>query len=69
VRFEQRGTHEVAVHITPTDYLWFIHLLVADEATVFSDNYVDIAAGETRTLVIRNATAPLTPEAITLRWR
>ena len=69
VRFEQRGPHEIAVHITAKTWLWFVHLLVADERTVFSDNYVDVAEGETRVLTVRNEAATLTPDAIEVRWR
>jgi beta-mannosidase len=69
VRMEALSPNEVAVHITAKTYTWFVHLLVADEATIFSDNYVDIPEGETKTVLVRNAVRPLGPDDITVRWR
>ncbi len=68
VRMEPRGSNEVAVHIAAKSYLWFVHLLVADETAVFSDNYVDIPEGRTRTLIVRT-NAALSPDAIEVGWR
>lgn len=69
VRIQALSPNEVAVHVTAKTYLWFVHLLVADEATIFSDNYLDIPEGETRTLLVRNEVRPLSPGDITVRWR
>ncbi len=69
IRFAARGPHEIAVHVAARDYLFFVHLLVADERTRFGDNYVDIVGGETRVLTVRNDAIALTPEDITVRWR
>jgi beta-mannosidase len=69
VRIEALSPNELAVHVTAKAYTWFVHLLVADETTIFSDNYIDIPEGETRTLLVRNEVRPLSPDDITVRWR
>ncbi|MFZ0681034.1 MAG: sugar-binding domain-containing protein [Candidatus Binatus sp.] len=69
IKFEQRGSHEIAVHLGATDYLYFVHLLVADERTRFSDNYFDLADGETTTVVVRNEAVALSPDNVVVRWR
>ena len=46
LEIEQSGAHELAVHLGSSAYLYFVHLLVADERTRFSDNYFDLAGGE-----------------------
>ena len=50
-------------------YLYFIHLLVSDERTDFSDNYFDLAGGESHTVMLRNDALVLTPDRVTVRWR
>jgi len=42
---------------------------VSDERTDFSDNYFDLAGGESRTLMLRNDALVLTPDRVTIRWR
>jgi len=69
IRMEARGPHEVAVQLTARSHLWFVHLLTTDESTVFSDNYIDLREGETRTLTVRNDKAGVSPDAIEVRWR
>ena len=69
IKFEQRGAHEIAVHLGATDYLYFVHLLVADERTRFSDNYFDLADGETTTVVVRNEAVALSRDDVVVRWR
>jgi beta-mannosidase len=69
VEIEQRGDHELAVHLTAPAWTYFVHLLVADEHTIFSDNYFDLRAGELRTVTVRNPVAALTPGAVTVRCR
>jgi len=63
------GRNEVRVTITAKTYVWFVHLLNADEATNYSDNYFDLAAGETRTIVVSNPIRPIAPADVTVRWR
>ncbi|CAN5902844.1 glycoside hydrolase family 2 TIM barrel-domain containing protein [soil metagenome] len=59
----------LAVTVTAADYLYFVHLLVSEEAIRFSDNYFDLCAGETRTIRVRHPAKTLTPADITVRWR
>ncbi len=69
IQFESRSAHEMAVHLDAAAYLYFVHLLVNNERTHFSDNYFDLAGGESRTVIVRNDALVLTPERITVRWR
>jgi beta-mannosidase len=69
IKFEQRGAHEIAVHLRAAAYLYFVHLLVADERTRFSDNYFDLADGETKTVVVRNEAVALSPDNVAVSWR
>jgi beta-mannosidase len=67
----QNSPHELRVEIVGSQdsYLVFVHLLVPHDATRFSDNYVDLAPGETRVLTVSNDRVPLTPEMVTVGWR
>lgn len=69
IEIEQSGAHELAVHLGSRAYLYFVHLLVADERTRFSDNYFDLAGGEKRTVLVRNESAPLGRDDVVVRWR
>ena len=69
IEIEQSGAHELAVHLGSRAYLYFVHLLVADERTRFSDNYFDLAGGEKRTVRITNESAPLGRDDVVVRWR
>lgn len=63
------GEHELHVHIYAPAYVYFFHVLVAEEHTSYSDNYFDLEAGEERTIVIKNEAVTLTPAMVTVRWR
>src|SRR5262249_31209239 len=53
----------------PADaYVYFAHVTTPYESTMFSDNYVDLEAGEARELVVRDATRPLASSNLTLGW-
>ncbi len=69
INIEQRGEHEIAVHLATSAYLYFVHLLAADERTRFSDNYFDLANGETKTVLVRNEAIALTRDDVAVRWR
>jgi beta-mannosidase len=69
IKVEQRGVHEIAVHLGAPAYLYFVPLLVADERTRFSDNYFDLADGETTTVIVRNEAVALSPDDVVVRWR
>jgi beta-mannosidase len=61
--------HELKVEIEAAGYLYFVHLLTTDEKTHFSDNYFDLAPGETRTITVRNDLHGVAPDAVTVQWR
>jgi beta-mannosidase len=61
--------HELHVHIRAVTYTYFLHLIVPDERTHFTDNYFDLEAGESRTIVVTNRSITLTPEMVTIGWR
>ena len=69
IEIEQRGQHEIAVHLTAAAYLHFVHLLVADERTLFSDNYFDLADDETTTILVRNEAVAVSSNEVIVRWR
>jgi beta-mannosidase len=69
IKIEQRGEHEIAVHVAASAYLYFVHLLVADERTRFSDNYFDLADCETTTVLVRNDAVAISPDDVVVRWR
>jgi len=70
IEITQIGPRELRVELQsqPTAYDLLVHVSVPDEATRFSDNYVDLAPGERRTIAVTNAVNPLTPEAVTVGW-
>ncbi len=61
--------HEVRVELHATGYAYFVHLLSPDDATRFGDNYFDLAPRESRAITVTNASAPLSPDSIEVRWR
>jgi beta-mannosidase len=71
VEMTRRGEHEVAATLTaPADgYCWFVHLRHPEPTVRYSDNYIDLAPGESVTVVARDDTMALDPEAFTVAWR
>jgi beta-mannosidase len=67
----QVNTHELEVTLqgSADGYTLFVHLLVPQEGTRFSDNYVDLEPGETRVVTMTNDAVQLTPGMVTLGWR
>ncbi len=63
------GPRELRIELRATVYAYFVHLLSPDEATRFSDNYFDLAPRESRTVTVTNASTPLSPDSIEVRWR
>jgi beta-mannosidase len=61
----------VSVTLTaPADgYCWFVHLEREQPTTRYSDNYVDLAPGESTTLTVRDQAGPVLPDDITVGWR
>jgi hypothetical protein len=46
-----------------------LHLMVPDEGTHFTDNYFDLEARESRTIIVSNRSITLTPEMVAVGWR
>ncbi len=61
--------HELRVQLHASAYACFLHLIVPDEHTHFSDNYFDLEAGEHCTVVVTNPVVVLTPEMVEVKWR
>jgi beta-mannosidase len=61
--------HEVNVTFTAEGYAFFVHLLSPSEDTIFSDNYFDLEAGETRIITVINPELPIQPELLQVHWR
>jgi beta-mannosidase len=62
------GEHELRVHLEAPAYAYFVHLEVPDEATRYSDNYLDLEPEEERTISITNEKKVLTAENVKVRW-
>jgi beta-mannosidase len=62
------GEHELQVHLRAVTYTYFLHLMVPDERTHFTDNYFDLEAGERRTIILTNRSITLTPEMVSVGW-
>jgi beta-mannosidase len=71
VQIARVGPHELRVDLRgqSTAYDLLVHVIVPHEATRYSDNYVDLAPGERRTIAVTNPVRPLTPEDVALGWR
>jgi beta-mannosidase len=69
IEMTANGEHEVLVNVRAPAYLYYVHLVVPDEHTRFSDNYFDLAAGECATITVTNPVTPLTPEMVSVGWR
>ncbi len=69
VTIESISEHELQVQVRTSAYLFYFHLIVPDERTFFSDNYFDLAPGESATVVVRNDHIKLTAEKLTVGWR
>jgi uncharacterized cupredoxin-like copper-binding protein len=69
ISLSSRGKHELLVQVQAPAYLYYVHAIVPDERAHFSDNYFDLAAGESGTVVVSNPQAPLTPDMVSVRWR
>ncbi len=64
-----QGDHELHVRVQATAYVYFLHVLIPDEHTRYSDNYFDLEAGESRVIVVTNQKVTLTREMVSLGWR
>ncbi len=69
VSIEQIDDHHLDVHLKADSYAFFVHLIVPDEHTQFTDNYFDLLPSEERTISVSNTTRPLTTDMISWRYR
>jgi beta-mannosidase len=67
VLVEQQGPRQLAVRVQAPAYLYFLHLIVPSETARFDDNYFDLAAGQSRTILVTDAARDLRPEDVTVR--
>ncbi|HRE26547.1 MAG TPA: hypothetical protein PK954_07940, partial [Anaerolineales bacterium] len=52
IRVTAVSEHELRVHVAATAYVHFFHVLLPDEQAHLSDNYFDLAAGESAEIVV-----------------
>ncbi len=69
ITITQQSEHELHVHLRAVAYTFFLHLSVPDEHTGFTDNYFDLEAGESRSIIITNTSITLKPEMLSVGWR
>jgi beta-mannosidase len=67
VRIEQPDPHTLVVSLTAPAYLYFVQLLLPSETARFSDNYFDLAAGQTHVVTITDPVRRLDLDALTVR--
>ncbi len=60
--------HELRVVAEATAYTFFFHVLIPDEEATFSDNYLDLAAGE-RVEITVTSPSVLHVDQVTYAWR
>ena len=63
------GGSELQVHLRASAYAYFVHLATPDETARFSDNYLDLEPGESRTIVVSSERGKLAPETLSVGWR
>jgi beta-mannosidase len=68
ITIKPNGEHELQVQLRAVSYTYFLHLMVPDERTHFTDNYFDLEAGEWRTIILTNQSITLTPEMVSVGW-
>jgi beta-mannosidase len=61
--------HSVQVSIYSPVYLFYVHLIIPDEYTLYSDNYFDLLPGEKRMIEVSNPKITLTPDLLTVKCR
>ncbi len=62
------GEHELRVHVEAPAYVYYFHMLLADEQAAFSDNYFDLAGGESVEITVTSPRV-LKPEMLSFGWR
>lgn len=69
VEIEIVSARELRVRVTAPVFLYFVHLITPYGWTYFSDNYFDMYAGETRTIVVRHPDATISVDDVTVMSR
>ncbi len=64
---ERIDAHTLRVIVTSDDYACFVHLLAPHPATTFSDNFFDLRAGESHTLLVTTPDGAPDPASLRLR--
>ncbi|ELX09252.1 glycoside hydrolase family 2 sugar binding protein [Janthinobacterium sp. HH01] len=59
----------LCVTLVGVDYLYFVHLLGDDASLSFSDNYIDLRAGETRVITVSHPAHAVDAAGLAVRWR
>ena len=63
------GGRELHVRLRSEAYAYFVHLAHPDERVRFSDNYLELAPGEERTVVLSHPDAAPRPQDVSVRAR
>jgi len=58
---------ELHVRVSAAAYAYVVHLIVPDEGVRYSDNYFDLAPGQSRAIVVTRPGGRLTPDMVTVR--
>jgi beta-mannosidase len=65
-----RSAQHVEVELSAPDdgYVYFAHLVSRHPSTRFSDNYIDLVPGATRTISVTDQEHELEPDCLRLGW-
>jgi len=63
---EPTDSHTLRVTLTATNYVYGARLLCSHPATRFSDNFLDLCMGESRSIMVSNPAIELTPRDLTM---
>jgi len=67
MRVESTEDGSLSVTVTGVTYHHFVHLLIADPAAVFSENYFDLGPGEIRIIHVSSPSGGMRPSDVQLR--
>jgi beta-mannosidase len=68
IAIERIDTHVLGVTLSARHYVYGVRLLTSHPASIFSDNFFDLSAGEERSIVVSNQVTALAPGDLTLRY-
>lgn len=69
IAFVQEAPTRTTITLAAHDYLYFVHVLCDDEDVAFDDNYLDLRAGEVRTITATHPVRMPDGGALRVRWR